>query len=202
MNTILHHPSASLTDAAAIRASVASAISLVCDLDEVISPGQTVVLKPNVFAPSGRLRHRSAVVVAVGNCARGRGRAGDRGRGAEHLYAKYRKARTARGLLRRDGDGQGWRRRGWRWCTWRRTSSWRWTCPRRSVEAGARAAHRLEARCSSTSGNEDPLPHHRHMAVKNLHGIVSDYDKLYRHCYRDLALARKLTDCCGYGALT
>ncbi len=32
------------------------------------------------------------------------------------------------------------------------------------------------------------------LAVKNLHGIVSDYDKLYRHCYRDLALARKLTD--------
>jgi uncharacterized protein (DUF362 family) len=32
------------------------------------------------------------------------------------------------------------------------------------------------------------------LAIKNLHGIVSDYDKLYQHCYRDLALARKLTD--------
>jgi len=32
------------------------------------------------------------------------------------------------------------------------------------------------------------------LAIKNLHGIISDDDKLYRHCYRDLALARKLTD--------
>jgi uncharacterized protein (DUF362 family) len=32
------------------------------------------------------------------------------------------------------------------------------------------------------------------LAIKNLHGIVSDYDKLYQHCYRELALARKLTD--------
>jgi len=32
------------------------------------------------------------------------------------------------------------------------------------------------------------------LAIKNLHGIVSDYDKLHQHCYRDLALARKLTD--------
>jgi len=32
------------------------------------------------------------------------------------------------------------------------------------------------------------------LAIKNLHGIISDYDKLYRHCYRELALARKLTD--------
>ena len=32
------------------------------------------------------------------------------------------------------------------------------------------------------------------LAIKNLHGIVSDYDKLYQHCYREAALARKLTD--------
>jgi uncharacterized protein (DUF362 family) len=35
------------------------------------------------------------------------------------------------------------------------------------------------------------------LAIKNLHGIVSDYDKLYQHCYRELALARKLTDILG-----
>jgi len=32
------------------------------------------------------------------------------------------------------------------------------------------------------------------LAVKNLHGIISDHDKIFQHCYRDLALARKLTD--------
>ena len=32
------------------------------------------------------------------------------------------------------------------------------------------------------------------MAVKNLHGIISDYDKLFTHNYREAALARKLTD--------
>jgi hypothetical protein len=32
------------------------------------------------------------------------------------------------------------------------------------------------------------------LGIKNLHGIISDYDKLYQHCYRELALARKLTD--------
>jgi uncharacterized protein (DUF362 family) len=32
------------------------------------------------------------------------------------------------------------------------------------------------------------------MAVKNLHGIISDYDKLYQHRYHEQALARKLTD--------
>ena len=32
------------------------------------------------------------------------------------------------------------------------------------------------------------------MAIKNLHGVISDYDKLFTHHYREAALARKLTD--------
>jgi uncharacterized protein (DUF362 family) len=67
--SITHSPS--LTDAAAIRASVASAISLVCDLREIISPGQTVVLKPNVFAPQRPPTTTDPrVVVAVGELCR------------------------------------------------------------------------------------------------------------------------------------
>jgi len=78
---ITHSPS--LTDAPAIRASVASAISLLCDLREIISPGQTVVLKPNVFAsqrPPPTTDPR--VVVAVGELCREAGA----GRGRPRVY--------------------------------------------------------------------------------------------------------------------
>ena len=80
--------SRSLTDEASVKQAVAEAVSLVCDLREVIPPGQTVVLKPNVFAPQPPpITTDPRVVVAVGELAqRGRRGAGDRGGRTEHLH--------------------------------------------------------------------------------------------------------------------
>ena len=80
-----------------LRDSVAQALSRVCDLREIISPGQTVVLKPNVFAPQRPPTTTDPrVVVAVGELCReaGAGRV-IVAEGRSISTAQYRKAQNS-----------------------------------------------------------------------------------------------------------
>jgi uncharacterized protein (DUF362 family) len=191
--------SRSLTDEDAIRAAVTEAVTRVCDLGDIIRPGQTVVLKPNVFCPRpAPTTTDSRVVVAVGELARqaGAGRV---------VVAEGRSISTARYRV-----GQNSTR-----------ACFEATGMQQAVDAAGFESVYLEedefvavplsgpqvletAHVARTVVEADVfinLPVMKihsltviTMAVKNLHGIISDYDKLYQHRYHDQALARKLTD--------
>ncbi|MCJ7751786.1 MAG: DUF362 domain-containing protein, partial [Armatimonadetes bacterium] len=80
-------------DEGAVRRAVEEAVSLACDLRELIGQGQTVVLKPNVFAPRpAPTTTDPRVVVAVGELCReaGAGRV-IVAEGRSISTAKYRK---------------------------------------------------------------------------------------------------------------
>jgi uncharacterized protein (DUF362 family) len=191
--------SRSLADDAAIRAAVTEAVTRVCNLRDIIRPGQTVVLKPNVFCPRpAPTTTDPRVVVAVGELARqaGAGRV---------VVAEGRSISTARYRV-----GQNSTR-----------ACFEATGMQQAVDAAGFESVYLEedefvavplsgpqvletAHVARTVVEADVfinLPVMKihsltviTMAVKNLHGIISDYDKLYQHRYHDQALARKLTD--------
>jgi uncharacterized protein (DUF362 family) len=181
-----------------VRAAVADAIGRVCDLADLISPGQTVLLKPNVFAPRpAPTTTDPRVVVAVGQLAR---EAGARrvivAEGRSISTARYRRVNTTRGCFEATGMAEALQDTGFEvvyveddeFCEVAldggqvlQTAH----VPRTILEADVFINLPV---CKTHSLALVTL------AIKNLHGIVSDYDKLYRHCYRELALARKLTD--------
>lgn len=191
--------SQSLTDLTAIRAAVNHAIAAVCDLHDLIRPGQTVVLKPNVFCPRpAPTTTDPRVVVAVAHLAReaGAGRV---------IVAEGRSVSTARyrhgnNRTRDCFDVVGMTRAV-------HEAGFEIVCLEedefREVEVPG-ADILLRAQVPRTILEADVLINlpvlkiHSltlvTLAIKNLHGIVSDEDKLYQHCYRDLVLARKLTD--------
>jgi uncharacterized protein (DUF362 family) len=190
--------SRSLTDPAAIRAAVAQAISSVCDLAELVA-GQTVVLKPNVFCPRpAPTTTDPRVVVAAGELAReaGAGRV-IVAEGRSVSTARYRHGNnTTRDCFAVVGMTQAVEEAGFEIVYLEEDEF-------RAVEVpGADILH--EAHVPRTILEADVLINLPVMkihsltlttlAIKNLHGIVSDDDKLYQHCYRELALARKLTD--------
>ncbi len=185
-------------DPAAIRAAVSRAISAVCDLPKLVA-GKTVLLKPNVFAPlPPPTTTDPRVVVAVGELAREAG--ARRVIVAEGRSISTSRYRTSANSTRKCFDVLGMTE---------------------ALEAAGLEAVYLEddefvtvdlpgAQILKTAHvprtileaevfiNLPVMKIHSlttvTLAVKNLHGIVSDYDKLYQHCYRELALARKLTD--------
>jgi len=191
--------SPSLTEAATIRAAVASAVSLVCDLREIIAPGQTVVLKPNVFAPQRPPTTTDPrVVVAVGELCReaGAGRV-IVAEGRSISTAKYRKAQNStRACFAATGMDVAVEAAGFETVYLEEDEFVEVELPEAQVLKKAHVPRTILA--ADVFINLPVMKIHSlttvTMAVKNLHGIVSDYDKLYRHCYRDLALARKLTD--------
>ncbi len=191
--------SVSLTDPRAIRTAVAEAIGDVCNLGELIEPGQTVVLKPNVFCPRpAPTTTDPRVVVAVGELCReaGAGRV-IVAEGRSISTAKYRTgANSTRECFEVVGMAEAVEGAGFETVYLEEDEF---------VEVDVPAARVLHtAHVPRTILDADVfinLPVMKNhsltvvtLAVKNLHGIVSDYDKLYRHCYRELALARKLTD--------
>jgi uncharacterized protein (DUF362 family) len=164
-----------------------------------VKPGRTVVLKPNVFCPRpAPTTTDPRVVVAVGELAREAG-------AVRVIVAEGRSISTARF---RPSDN-------------RTRDCFEVVGMRQAVEeAGFQIVYLEEdefrevevpgaeilrkARVPRTILEADALINLPVMkthsltlvtlAIKNLHGIVSDYDKLYHHCYREAALARKLTD--------
>jgi len=192
-------PSPSLTDATAIRASVAFAISRVCDLRDLISPGQTVVLKPNVFAPQRPPTTTDPrVVVAVGELCReaGAGRV-IVAEGRSISTAKYRKAQNStRACFAATGMDVAVAAAGFEVVYLEDDEFVEVDLPDAQVLKTAHVPRTILD--ADVFINLPVMKIHSlttvTMAIKNLHGIISDYDKLYRHCYRDLMLARKLTD--------
>jgi uncharacterized protein (DUF362 family) len=188
-----------LHDTGAIRDAVRRAIDLVCDLRDIVRPGQTVVLKPNVFAPRpAPTTTDPRVVVAVGELCR---EAGARqvviAEGRSISTARYRKgASTTRGCFEATGMAQAVSEAGFEIVYLEEDEFREVDIPGGQVLCKASVPKTiLEA---DVFINMPVMKIHSltlvTLAIKNLHGIVSDYDKLYKHCYRELALARKLSD--------
>jgi len=189
----------SVSDPSAIRRAVAGAVAAVCDLGALIKPGQTVVLKPNVFAPrAAPTTTDPRVVVAVGQLAReaGAGRV-IVAEGRSISTAHYRPGRnTTRGCFEAVGMRKAVEEAGFEVVYLEEDEFREVEIPEAEVLRKARVPRTiLEA---DVLINLPVMKVHSltlvTLAIKNLHGIVSDYDKLYQHCYRDLALPRKLTD--------
>jgi len=191
--------SLSLTDPVAIRAAVENAISSICDLRSLIEPGQTVVLKPNVFAPRpAPTTTDPRVVVAVGELCReaGAGRVVV-AEGRSISTARYRKtANSTRACFEATGMLAAVERAGLAIVYLEDDDFVEVDLPGAQVLKKAHVPRTIMD--ADVFINLPVMKIHSlttvTLAIKNLHGIVSDYDKLYRHCYRDLALARKLTD--------
>lgn len=189
----------SLQDTGAIRDAVRRAIDLVCDLRDIIRPGQTVVLKPNVFAPRpAPTTTDPRVVVAVAELCReaGAGRVVV-AEGRSISTARYRKgASTTRGCFEATGMAQAASEAGFEIVYLEEDEFCEVDLPHGQVLRTASVPKTiLEA---DVLINMPVMKIHSltlvTLAIKNLHGIVSDYDKLYKHCYRELALPRKLAD--------
>jgi len=185
-------------DNAAVHDGVERAIALVCDLPALVG-GKTVVLKPNVFAPRGAPTTTDPrVVVAVGELCReaGAGRVVV-AEGRSISTAKYRKgANSTRQCFEAVGMSQAVEAAGLDVVYLEEDEFVEVEVPGAQVLHTAHVPRTiLEA---DVFVNLPVMKIHSltlvTLAIKNLHGIISDYDKLYRHCYRELALARKLTD--------
>jgi len=186
-------------DDAAVSEAVGQAVSLVCDLRDLIEPGATVVLKPNVFAPRpAPTTTDPRVVVAVGQLCReaGAGRV-IVAEGRSISTARYRPAHnTTRACFEAVGMREAVDRAGFAIVYLEEDEFVEVEVPGGLVLTRARVPRTiLEA---DVFINLPVMKIHSltlvTLAIKNLHGIVSDYDKLYQHCYREAALARKLTD--------
>jgi len=181
-----------------IRAAVSDAVARVCDLGALVR-GKSVVLKPNVFSPRpAPTATDPRVVVAVGELCR---EAGAKrvivAEGRSISTAKYRtEANTTRGCFEATGMLAAVEGAGLEVVYLEEDEFVEIDLPEAQV---LRRAHVPRTILDAEVFINLPVMkiHSLTMvtlAIKNLHGIISDEDKLYQHCYRDLALARKLTD--------
>ncbi len=188
----------SLTDPSSIRSAVAEGISLVSDLRSIIKPGATVVLKPNVFAPRpAPTTTDPRVVVAVGELCREAGGRVVVAEGRSISTARYRKtANSTRACFEATGMDKAVAEAGFGIVYLEEDEFVEVDLPGAQVLKKAHVPRTIME--ADVFINLPVMKIHSlttvTLAIKNLHGIISDYDKLYRHCYRDLALARKLTD--------
>ncbi len=185
-------------DPSSLRASISRAISSVCDLREIVA-GKSVLLKPNVFAPlPPPTTTDPRVVAAVGELCREAG-------AARVIVAEGRSISTAR--YREEGNSTRacFDATGMTQAIEQAGLEVVYLEDDEFIEVPLPAAQILKiANVPKTIMEADVfinLPVMKihslttvTLAIKNLHGIISDYDKLYQHCYRELALARKLTD--------
>jgi len=186
------------TDPSSIHSAVAEAISLVCDLRSIINPGQTVVLKPNVFAPRpAPTTTDPRVVAAVGELVREAGGRVIVAEGRSISTARYRKtANSTRACFEATGMLAAVEQAGFEIVYLEEDEFVEVDLPGAQVLKKAHVPRTIME--ADLFINLPVMKIHSlttvTLAIKNLHGIISDYDKLYQHCYRDLALARKLTD--------
>jgi uncharacterized protein (DUF362 family) len=185
-------------DPASLRASVSRAISSLCDLRTLVA-GKSVLLKPNVFAPNrAPTTTDPRVVVAVGELCREAGaRSVIVAEGRSISTAKYRKAaNTTRGCFDVVGMTEALAAANIDAVFLEDDEFVEVPLPDAQILKTAHVPRTiLEA---DVFINLPVMKIHSlamvTLAIKNLHGIISDYDKLYQHCYREQALARKLTD--------
>ena len=183
---------------AAVRRAVASAISSVCELGKMVA-GKSVVLKPNVFAPNpAPTTTDPRVVVAVGELCReaGAGRV-IVAEGRSISTAKYRKgANSTRACFDKVGMTEALEAASIEAVYLEDDEFVEVPLPGAQILKTAHVPRTIME--ADVFINLPVMKIHSlttvTLAIKNLHGIVSDYDKLYQHCYRELALARKLTD--------
>ncbi|MBN1459656.1 MAG: DUF362 domain-containing protein [Armatimonadetes bacterium] len=181
-----------------VLTAVSEAISRVCDLGDLVR-GRTVLLKPNVFAPRpAPTTTDPRVVVAVGELCREAGATRIIvAEGRSISTAKYRKgANSTRQCFEAVGMAAAVEAAGFEVVYLEEDEFMEVELPEAQVLRTAHVPRTiLEA---DVFINLPVMKIHSltlvTLAIKNLHGIVSDYDKLYQHCYRDFALAKKLTD--------
>lgn len=191
--------SASVGDYGAIRAAVAEAIEGVCDLRELIEPGQSVVLKPNVFCPRpAPTTTDPRVVVAVGELAReaGAGRvivAEGRSLSTARYRPQHNRTRDCFDVV---GMTEAIAQAGFEVVYLEEDAFSEVDVP--GADLLRRAAVPRTILEADVLINLPVMKIHSltyvTLAIKNLHGVVSDADKQFQHGYRDLALARKLVD--------
>jgi uncharacterized protein (DUF362 family) len=187
------------SEQSAVTAAVRSAIDLVGGLVSIIKPGATVLLKPNVFAPMpSPATTDPRVVAAIARLCHeaGAGRV-IVGEGRSISTAKYRPCDNTTGdcftaVGMRDAlvgeDVEFLALEDDEFCDV--------DVPDGEVLTQARVPRTvLDA---DVFINLPSLKIHSltlvTLGIKNLHGIISDDDKLYGHCYREARLARKLVD--------
>jgi len=178
--------------------TVREVVAGVCDLGDLVR-GRTVLLKPNVFAPRpAPTTTDPRVVVAVGELCReaGAGRV-IVAEGRSISTAKYRKgANSTRQCFEAVGMAEAVEDARLDVVYLEEDEFVEVELPDAQVLKTAHVPRTiLEA---DVFINLPVMKIHSltlvTLAIKNLHGIISDYDKLYQHCYRDFALAKKLTD--------
>ncbi|UCH35719.1 MAG: DUF362 domain-containing protein [Armatimonadota bacterium] len=182
-----------------IRRAVREAASAACDLREVIPAGARVVLKPNIFAPyPPPTTTDPRVVVATAELAREAG-AGEIvvAEGRSISTARFRSAHnTTRACAQVTGMAAALEAAGLEFIALEDDEFvevevpgadllHRASVPRTILEADVLISVPVMKVHSLTLVT---------MGVKNLHGIVSDFDKACSHRYRDYHLPRKLVD--------
>jgi uncharacterized protein (DUF362 family) len=183
----------------AVGSALRRAVALACDAASLIRPGQFVLLKPNVFAPyPAPATTDPRVVVALVELAREL-RAGRVvvGEGRSISTAQYRAGEgTTRACYRSTGLEEAVRRAGAELVAFEEEEPVTVRLPAGQVLREASVPRLLLE--ADVLVNVPVMKIHSltlvTLAIKNLHGLISDPDKLEGHCYREARLARKLTD--------
>jgi len=182
-----------------VRQAVRAAVSAAGDLRAVFPPGARVVLKPNIFAPyPAPATTDPRVVVAAAEIAREAG-AGEVivAEGRSLSTARFRSAdNTTRACARASGMAAALDAAGIAFVALEEDEFVEVELPQADLLHRANVARTiLEA---DVVINLPVMKVHSltlvTLAIKNLHGIISDFDKACSHSYRDYHLPRKLTD--------
>ena len=186
-------------DEDAIRAAVREAVSAACDLREIIPSGAKVVLKPNIYAPfPPPTTTDPRVVVAAAELAREAG-AGEVivAEGRSLSTARFRSANnTTRACANVTGMTQALDAAGIPFVALEEDEFVEIAVP--GADLLRRASVPRTILDADVLINLPVMKVHSltlvTLAIKNLHGIVSDFDKACSHRYRDYHLPRKLVD--------
>jgi uncharacterized protein (DUF362 family) len=182
-----------------VRQAVRDAVSGACDLRAIIPPGVKVVLKPNIFAPyPPPTTTDPRVVIAPAEIAREAG-AGEVivAEGRSLSTARFRSANnTTRACARASGMAAALDAAGIGFVALEEDEFVEVELPRADLLHRAKVARTiLEA---DVLINLPVMKVHSltlvTLAIKNWHGIISDFDKACSHSYRDYHLPRKLAD--------
>jgi uncharacterized protein (DUF362 family) len=179
-----------LTDEA-IDQAVARAVEAACDIETLIPAGATVLLKPNVFMPApAPTTTDPRVIGALARLARAAGASRVIvAEGRSISTAHYRKVhRTTRECFEVTGIAEAARQAGAELVALEEGEYVEVALPEAQVLKRAHVARPILD--ADVFINVPVLKIHSlaliTVAIKNLHGIISDDDKLFAHNYRDL----------------
>jgi len=182
-----------------VRRAVREAVGAACDLRGIIRPGARVVLKPNIFAPYPPPATTDArVVVAAAELAREAG--ADEvivAEGRSLSTARFRSANnTTRACAQVTGMAAALESAGIPFVALEEDEFVEVEPPGADLLKRANAARTILD--ADVLINLPVMKVHSltlvTLALKNLHGIISDFDKACSHRYRDFHLPRKLVD--------